>query len=342
MKPITIVEVRQINKERIRRASQQSERYTKADIAKETALSMATCSTALNEMLESGEVLKIDQTGFSIGRPADVFTYNPDFLHTLALCTTIRDGRYVLEYVIANALGQIVSREMLSPRDITMEALDELIASVRAKDPRVKIVGLGIPGQARDGYIAQCDILGLQRLDFGGPISEKHGVQVIVENDLNIIAYYLHKNIAGDAALENNFSALFFPDKENGYLGSGHIVNGHLLKGDTMLSGDLFRAAAAFGIPLDRQLELLSDRKAFLRFAAQMVVMIACTINPSHLVMMGNQLTEEELKPIGEICRQFISETDLPVMEVNNQTFDEYAEGLLRLTLDPALFPMLM
>jgi len=342
MGPITIVEVRQINKERIRRASQRFNRYTKADISKETALSMATCSTALNEMLESGEVLKIDQTGFSIGRPADVFTYNPDFLHALALCTTIREGRYVLEYVIANALGQVVFRETMTPRDITMETLDDLIASLRAKDPCIKTVGLGIPGQARDGYIAQCDILGLQQLDFAGPIGRKYGIQVIVENDVNIIAYFLHKNIAGGSAPENNFSALFFPDKENGYLGSGHIVNGHLLKGDTMLSGNLFRAAAAFGISLERQLALLSNREEFLTFAAQMVVMIACTINPSHLVLMGNHLAVEELDTIRRICLQFISEKDLPALEIDHNTFDEYAEGLLRLTLDTALFPMLM
>lgn len=67
------IEIRQWNKERIRDAVQKHKTCTKADIAHETGLSMATCSTALNEMLESNEILKVDQIGAGIGRPSDLF-----------------------------------------------------------------------------------------------------------------------------------------------------------------------------------------------------------------------------------------------------------------------------
>lgn len=339
MELITAIEIRQMNKERIRRALQQQEKCIKADIAKTTKLSMATCSTALNEMLKSGEILKVDQTGFSIGRPADVFTYNPDYLHALALCTTIRKGQNFVEYVIADALGHIIYREKEPIENVTMELLDALITSVRIQDPQIQAVGLGIPGQVRDGFIEQCDISSLQQVDFAKVIHEKHGIQVIVENDMNVITYSLYGKISNH---NGDFATLFFPDQPNSYVGSGYIVNGHLLKGSTMLAGELRHAANAFGISLDQQQAILSDRPAFLRFVAQMVVLISCTINPPCLVIMGNNLSQDELKTIRNQCLQFMQESDLPILDINNQTFEEYAEGLLRLTLDCSLFPMLM
>ena len=339
MEAITAIDIRQMNKERIRRALQQQEKSIKADIAKSTELSMATCSTALNEMMKSGEILKVDQTGFSIGRPADVFSYNPDYLHVLALCTTIRDGQNFVEYVIADAFGHIIYREEEPIENVSMELLDALITSVRIQDPQIQAVGLGIPGHARDGFIEQCDIPSLQQVDFAKTIQEKHGVQVIVENDMNIITYSLYGKISNH---KGDFATLFFPDQPNSYVGSGYIVNGHLLKGSTMLAGELRYAASAFGISLEKQQAILSDRPAFLDFVAQMVVLLACTINPPCLVIMGNGLSHNELQTIRTRCLQLMQESDLPVLEVNNQTFEEYAEGLLRLTLDYTLFPMLM
>ena len=339
MEPITAIEIRQMNKERIRRAMQQHEKCIKADIAKSTELSMATCSTALNEMLKSDEILKVDQTGASIGRPADVFSYNPDFLHVLALCTTIRDGNNMVEYVIADALGNIIFREEEPIENVTMDLLDALITSVRIQDPQIHAVGLGIPGHARNGFIEQCDIESLQQLDFAQAVRAKHGVEVIVENDMNIITYSLYNKVSNH---KGDFATLFIPDQANSYVGSGYIVNGHLLKGSTMLAGELRHAASAFGISLERQQEILSDRPAFLHFVSQLVVLLSCTINPPHLVIMGNNLTHDELTTVRNQCLQFMQESDLPVLEVNNQTFKEYAEGLLRLTLDRTLFPMLV
>lgn len=339
MEPITAIEIRQMNKERIRRALQQHEKCIKADIAKSTELSMATCSTALNEMMKSGEILKVDQTGFSIGRPADVFSYNPDYLHVLALCTTIRNGQNFVEYVIADAFGHIIYREEEPIENVSLELLDALITSVRIQDQQIQAVGLGIPGHARDGIIEQCDISSLQQVDFAKTIQEKHGVQVIVENDMNIITYSLYNKISNH---KGDFATLFFPDQPNSYVGSGYIVNGHLLKGSTMLAGELRHAASAFGISLEKQQAILSDRPAFLHFVAQMVVLISCTINPPCLVIMGNGLSHDELQTIRTQCLQFMQESDLPILEINNQTFEEYAEGLLRLTLDYTLFPMLM
>lgn len=335
----TAIDIRQRNKERIRYAIQQHEKCTKADIARETELSMATCSTALNEMLETGEILKVDQTGFNIGRPADLFTYNRDYLHVLGLCTAIQNGQQVLEYAIADAFGRIISREKMAVEQLDYDLLEALITTCILQDSLIRAVCLGIPGHAQNGYIEDCDIMSLSHLDFAGKIREKHDVQVIVENDMNFIAYRLYHGCEEEKA---DCAVLYFPTEENSFVGCGFMVNGRLLKGKSMYAGELASMAHAFGMPRVAQRELMKDRDAFRQFVMQMIVAVSCTINPAHMTLMGNNLNAEDLADIHDRCLQFISEKNLPTLQVDNNVFDNYVEGLVRFALDSVLYPILI
>lgn len=334
----TAIDIRQRNKERIRSAIQRHEKCTKAEIARETELSMATSSTALNEMLADKEIFKIDQTGACIGRPADIFTYNRDFLHTLAICTTIEDGADAVEYIVADALGRIIRREREPIEHISVELLEALVTSCIARDPLIRTVGLGIPGHTQGGFITQCDIHALEQVDFAAVVHEKHDVIVVVENDVNTVTYRLYH----ECPQRSDFAALYFPTQADSYVGAGFIVDGRLLKGATMFAGEISFVARAFGISSEEQTRLLGDRDKFRRFAAQMVTTIACTIDPPQLVMMGNRLDSDDLTAILDICRTVIPAHDMPELSIDNNIFDNYAEGLVRLTLDRALFPTLL
>ena len=340
----TAIDIRQRNKERIRSAIQQHERCTKADIARETALSMATCSTALNEMLEAGEIIKVDQTGFNIGRPADLFAYNPDYLHILGIGTEIMNGEHIVEYAIADSFGKIIEREKAdvgkaAEGGLTYELIEALVDACIEKDPLIRAVSLGIPGHALDGCIADCDIASLSHTDFAAKIREKHDVQVIVENDMNFIAYRMYHECGEEMA---DHAALFFPTEANSFIGCGFIVGGRLLKGKSMYAGELASVAHAFGVPRVMQQELMNDRDAFRKYVMQMIVVVSCTINPAHMTLMGNNLTEEDLTIIHDSCLQFISERNLPQMKIDNDVFGNYIEGIVRFTLDSVLFPILM
>lgn len=335
----TAIEIRRLNKERIRHAIQQHEKCTKADIARETALSMATCSTALNEMLEAGEILKVDQTGFNIGRPADLFTYNRDYMHVLGLCTAVRGGQSIMEYAIADAFGRIITREEMPVDTLDYQLLEALVDSCLIQDPCIKAVGLGIPGHAQDGYIETCDIPTLEGVDFAVRIREKHDVEIIVENDMNFIAYRRFHEYPERSA---NYAAIYFPPERDSYAGCGMIVGGRLVKGSSMLAGELFQVARAFGVSCEEQQRILHDRAAFRRFVSQMVVTVACTVNPTHLTLMGNGLDDDDLREIGELCRQIITEPNMPCIDIDNNVFDNYIEGLVRFTLDSVLYPILI
>ena len=340
--PMTVIEIRQMNRERILHALRQMPRCTKADIVKETNLSMATCSTMLNEMLETGEIVKVDQTGYNIGRPAILFSCNADYFHILTLSTFIREGEDFISYVTADALGNVISRNKISVEsggDNMLEALDKIIQETTAQDSLINVVGLSVPGQVRDGFIEQCDIIGLAGVDLVKHVCAKSNLRVFVENDLNVITYYLY-----DKTLRHkrSFSALFFSEEIESCVGSGHIINEHLHKGATMLAGEIRYIANAFGLSPSRQHSLLYNKPKFLDFVSQMIISVACTINPEHFTLMGNSLNQSDVEPIRQRVVRIIDEKDIPEIEVVEDFLGNYEESLLRFTLDSVQFPMLM
>lgn len=335
----TAIEVRRRNMERIRKSMQKHDRCTKSDISRETSLSMATCSNALNEMMKEGEVLKVDQTGFNIGRPADLFTYNKDYLHVLGLGTSIVDGKHVAEYAIADALGNILKRERMTVDSLDFTLLEGIVDACLIEDPLIKVVGLGIPGHAKDGYIEFCDIVSLQYINVSGKLKAKYPeLDVVVENDMNFITYNLYPVYAKD---NENFVTMYIPSAEESYIGCGFIVGGKLLQGHTMIAGELSYAAEAFGISKTQQYDLRKDRAKFHDYVAKMITLVACTINPRCLVLMGCDMEERDIQAIKELCMKVLPENSVPQLGVDNNLFDNYIEGLIRYTLDSVLFPIL-
>lgn len=332
------IEIRQRNKERIREAIQKHETCTKADIVKETDLSMATCSTALNEMLEAKEILKVDQVGAGIGRPSDLFSYNRDYLHVLSICVYTHADHGSLDLAVADALGGVIEQRQLTPGELSQQTIEELVAERIAADPLIRTVGIGIPGVVSDGVIEFCDIKGLEKADFVRSLSERFGVQVIVKNDMHIITYYLYHE---QAERRGDFAAIYFPET-SGYVGSGFIVNGHSLTGSTMLSGSVWHVAEAFGVSPDEQARLLNDRPAFLRFASQILTTICCTINPASVVLLSNSLGDADAEQILALCGKVLGPQHLPELRTDGHTFENYALGLIRLTLDSTLFPFIV
>ena len=334
------IEIRQWNKERIRGAVQRHETCTKADIAKETDLSMATCSTALNEMLECHEILKVDQVGVGIGRPSDLFSYNRDFLHVLCICIYEQNATTVVELAVADALGQDIRSKRFTCPDLSSATIEDLVAQYIADDPLIRTVGIGVPGVVVDSVIDFCDIKPLEKVNFVQLLGERFHIDVIVKNDMNIITYYLYreqKDCTGD------FAVLYCPDADTaGYVGCGFIVGGHALHGASMFAGEIYHVAESFGISLEDQRRFLQDRASFRKFAAQILMTICCTINPSNVVIMGNQIDESDVQAIYDHCHSLISSRHIPKIQISNSIYENYVHGLIRQTLDSILFPFIV
>lgn len=340
-------EVKQLNKERIRREIQKRERCTKTAIARETGLSIATCSTILNEMLGSGEILRVDQDTSHIGRPASQFRYNPDYQHVLAMYIRAEQGECAVEFAVADALGRQIRRETLHPAAVTRDWMEKLTGDIMRQDGLIQGMTLGLPGRLDCENIALCDTnLPIFTDEFNGE-HDILGVELNVGNAMGFIASGVYSKISrggksgvcgGDTVAAVSFSAM-----EEARIGCGIVIDGKVLYGHSGFAGELLCVADGFGISRARQTEMMLDsgnRCAFRELAAKMVLTLIGTVNPGQVMLMGNGMQEADAAAVREACCRVVSPEHVPELLVDNDIAAYYITGLIRTALDRLQFPL--
>ena len=328
-------EIKQLNQEKIREIMLQHEQFTKAEIAQETGLSVATCSTILNEMAQSREIIKTEPIKASVGRPAYQFVYNVNYQHVLIFALRFDGGVTSADYAVADGAGRMIRHAHVDLGDCVLESMDRIAADALAEDTRICAIGVGIPGYTHHGRIAMCDIKPLEKVDLVQHFLDKFGLETIVENDVNIITYWLYYK---QAVRRDDVAVIYFPYPEPGFVGSGFIVNGRILRGKTQLAGELSYVARAYGIPNEQQTVLMGKREEFQVFASQLAVAVTAVINPALLVFMGNHLGQTDIERVREHCLRILPEHHLPVMQLDNNLVENYVNGSVRITLNHLQF----
>ena len=85
---------------------------TRAEIARITGLSIATCGNILKDLVTSGEILEGDLENCSGGRPARQYIYNKNF--SLVIAMTIQSDKTLktLQYAVTNLYGEIMEERI--------------------------------------------------------------------------------------------------------------------------------------------------------------------------------------------------------------------------------------
>lgn len=332
------LEVKQLNKERIRQEIQKSEKCTKASISKETELSVATCGSILNEMLEEGEIIQISQEENIIGRPANQFVYNPDYQHVLVMWINNEQGINTIEYAVADALGHKIKHDQLHPEVITYDLIESLVADTLQSDGLIQRMAFGIPGVSHRGVIEYCDVESVVGVDVEGQLQAKFGIEVEVRNDMDFISNGVYHTVPHDGG---NLVTMYFPPKGKGCVGCGLVINGKVLRGHSKFAGELSYILEGFGIPGQQQIEMLSDRTAFCEMVGKMVLIIIGTIDPETIMVMGNDINQEDLAVIQENCKKVVSESHIPKLLADNKITEYYINGLIREALEQLQFKVL-
>lgn len=329
-------DVKRLNRERIRKQAQEHESFTKAEIAKWTALSLSTCNTILNELQSEGEIIHLSQDESYVGRPASRFQYNPDYLHVLVLYVVDQRDENTLAFAVANALGEILSREELHPAAITYDVVEDLIVKQTSADNLIRGISFGIPGVARNGVIERCDVEALVGVDVERRIYEKVGITPELRNDMDFIANGVYHAISHNGG---NLATLLFP--QTGFVGCGFVIDGKPLRGSSEFAGELSYIAEGFGVTKKSQQAMLKDRSAFRQFVAKMVLIACCTIDPEVIMLMGNNLDQTDVASIREFCEPIVSGQHLPRLLVDHDVADYYVAGLVRAMLDSLQFQLM-
>lgn len=331
-------EVKQLNSERVRREIQKHPRCTKAQVAKATELSVATCNTIFNELLASGEIRVVDQEDAAMGRPAVRFEYNEDDHHVLGIILRLDEKKERIDYVIGNALGETISRGQVTADRIDYDQIHRIVADCVAQDELIRCVTVGIPGVTADGVVERCDIEGVVGEPLEKKLEKAFGIDVIVHNDMDIISYGVYQT---DFDGQGNLCAVFFPPQGVAYVGAGMIIDGKILMGASQFSGELRYVAEAFGMTTEQMTKDSKNAKKLTDFAVKMLVILISTIDPERIVVMGDCFEERDALKLRQGCAKIVGENHVPKVEIIREVMDEYICGLIRMALNHIDFPLL-
>ena len=204
---------------------------TKAEVSRDSGLSISTCSTIIGELLSNGDLIECGQVK-TLGRPSQTYSYNAN--RSLALCISIVANKKInsIKYALVNLEGTIIDSSTVEKEEITLEEFYSIIDKV-SESNNIDAIGIAIPGMVYKGVIDYCDVRSLEGIDLQKTLEKKYSTKVIVENEMHLKAYGYYKN---HPELGNEIIAVLnLPEGHT--CGASLIINGQVLEGKSNFAG---------------------------------------------------------------------------------------------------------
>lgn len=213
---------------------------SRASVAKITGLSKQTVSEIVGNLEDEGWVRTVGQTEGHVGRRAVVYEIAP----TAATIASVDLGGTKVRVALCDLTGKVLA-ERVEPTERSggMNVVEQIARmvhhSVRDADQlrgNLHIVVVGVPGvpDPKTGSILLApNIRGIDQIDLAGALRDRIGVEIFVENDVNLAALGEHwLGGSGDA------DDLVFVSVGTG-IGAGIVVGGQLLRGRSGAAGEI-------------------------------------------------------------------------------------------------------
>src|SRR5262245_18062766 len=224
---------------------------SRAEISRRAGISKPTVSQALKALLDAGLVRESPDEPDGPTYGAVYFEPVPD----AALVVGLDLGARFLRSAVCDLRGTIRSRqdvELQPPAtdtalDVVPSLVGSLLATTGAEPELVDAVIVGVPGvvDARSGPVRVTHLADLDGRAFGTELSERLGLPVTLENDVNLAA--LGEQWLGVARGVDNF---VFLSVGTG-LGAGLVLHGELHRGHHGTAGEVDYALAGLGQGVD-------------------------------------------------------------------------------------------
>ena len=319
---------KQLNMELVRSALIELNPCTRKRISDETGLSIATCGNILNELIDQNEVFEIDAEESSGGRPAKCYAFNPNHSLVAGIDISRENGKFCIRYAVANMAGEVIEENHAESADVQISLLEDTIGTLMDKHKLIKAVGIGIPGVvSQSAVVEDCDIRELINYPLEKNLTAKYDIKVTIENDMNLKALGFYREQVYSSL--RNVAVINFP-KDN-CSGSGIIVDGHVLKGNTNFAGEV--SYLPFGISREKLLDQMARQEGYLPYVIDTLISVIVIINPVTIALTGDLVKPDMLDGIINGCRQVIPEKHMPEIIIKEDINDEYIKGLFYVTL---------
>lgn len=312
------VKVRRINSDLLRAALRRRERASIAELARDTGLSVATCANILPELVESGVAVEFERRESQGGRPARLYGFNAGHVHILGLVLRHARGAAWCGYEVFDAAGESVESGRERYGAFSLAALDATVARMLAAWPTLGVMCIGVPGVVHDGKVEACDIRKLSDVDLAAHC-RKYGIGTLIDNDTNLAAL----GYRGDPPLPPDANLAYLVLPADKCPGCGLVVNGRLVHGASSFAGEVGY------IPSGK-----NPRGDSVEAAGRLVATVAAVVNPHAAVLSGEMAEGLDAEAVRRVCRRWIPERHIPVVDVRPEYEGDCFAGMRRLGLD--------
>lgn len=251
------------------------------DLAQMTGLSFATVGNILTHFVESGEVLPGGQVSDTGGRPSQVYAFNAEYAHVLALSARVRSGKHLIHACVGNLYGEVVWQVEQCFDAIRLASFECMVDACLRAYPTIRMLSFSLPGVERGGVILMNDYKELEGIPFASHFQENYQLPVLIENDVNAAVFGYGKNMDSASVVVGIYFAKSFGP------GAGILIDGKILKGSGGYAGEVIL------LPLGIDwLSIGYENPQEAGPAISRLISVFCAIvNPDHVVLYGDFFT---------------------------------------------------
>ena len=317
--------LKQQNKELIVSAFREIGEGTRNEIAQLTGLSISTCGNIIHELVLSGDLSQEDMAPSQGGRPSKIYRFDPNTSLALAISLESNANFNQVELAIVNLQNAVLVRESyVQPLNQRFfEFLDALIAEKIEEMPKIKIIGIGIPGMVVNGEVLYCDIEELEHLNLQALLQNKYHVKAFIDNEMHFMTFgYVHVHSDMNS---KDYALLNVP--EDYIYGAGFMINGQLVRGNANFSGQI--DYIPFVSSRKDLIEQCSKDHTFVELISKVVITIITITDPRYIILCGFRFTDELFAQIQEKVNQMLPSQLLPDFRLQEGISNENLTGII-------------
>jgi predicted NBD/HSP70 family sugar kinase len=213
---------------------------TRADLAASTGQARSTITTRVDQLLAAGLIAPAGEASSTGGRPPTTFAFRPDARLVLAVDLGATHARLAVTDLASTVLAEAAAPLAIAAGpevvlDWVVEHGRELLASTGRPLRDLASVGVGLPGPVEHstGRPINPPIMpAWDDVDVRGLLAARLGAEVLVDNDVNLMALGEHRTAWPDV------DDMLFVKVATG-IGSGIISDGRLRRGAQGAAGDI-------------------------------------------------------------------------------------------------------
>lgn len=272
--------MKEINLNHVRQVMKRVETATKPQLATLTKLSVVTVNSLVKELHDLGELFEDETVPSNGGRPALTYRYNYDFSLALVIYMKEKEGQEFVAAAVVNLEDHILQKEEYLMPSLDRQHFHEVIGRFLTLYPSIKVIGIGIPGQAVNGEITVTSHQELTGFRMSEEIESQFGLPVRVENDVNaaISGYCAQQELEDEQCI----LGIYFPAKYPP--GMGIYLDGKIVKGKNGMAGEI-----KF-LPMSPDWYREMEAEAFVGAVCQIIQSVNAVLAPDKIVIYQDRV----------------------------------------------------